>query len=133
MCLCICSNALGCNCFGIMIHMPFIAISSITASSSLNVQYGHMSCYTSPLLNGQHSTMYALKSYSCMSLTVTFWMSCIILPAGMFVISLIMLTISFMLAIFYLYSTCDSVLRVNQLCTGQVQAYRLCIFGFDGF
>ena len=68
--LCSCSNALGCSCAGIIIHLPFIATPSIIAGSSLKVWYCCLSCLMSDLLDSQSSMVYIFQSCKCVLISV---------------------------------------------------------------
>ena len=81
-----------------MTLLPSIAVQSIISGSSLNDQYGFRSCYTFTLLDGQPIVMKTLRPCRCMLFCVTFWMSCIVMHAEMFVVVSIALILSIMLA-----------------------------------
>ena len=70
-----CSSAFSHNTSGIMIHLPFISILSITTRSSLNVQYCFSSYRISFLLNGQTFMKYLL-AVVCIPLSVVCCTSC---------------------------------------------------------
>ena len=59
--LCSCLNALGCSYAVIIVHLLFIAIPSIITTLSLNVQLGHMSCFTSASLDSQLCATYVFR------------------------------------------------------------------------
>ena len=91
----------------------------------LSGQYGHVSCFTSALLDGQLFMMYDLRSYSCMSFSIASQMSWIIMCAGMFVIVSVVLILCCMPPV---SSPMFFVLIATLLCIGLVWVFILCIF-----
>ena len=79
-----------------MILLPFIATPSITARSSLNVQYGQLSCGTSYLFSGLSLMMNFFSSCTCISFCVTSWIPQMDIYAGKFVIMLTASVLSLM-------------------------------------
>ena len=67
----------------IIIHSPFIAVPLISTSSSLNVQYGHISCYTSALFDGQPYIIYFFRFSECISFSAAFCRSFTAMHVGM--------------------------------------------------
>ena len=70
-----CSSILGSSATGIMTFFCFMATFPITASSTLNVQYGHMPCFMLLLVDGHPSKMYKLRSCKCILSCMDVWKS----------------------------------------------------------
>ena len=76
------NQACCCNAFGITIHLPFINTPSITAMTSLNVQYVLMSCGSWFLLSGD-PLWHSMRCWRCWSGDVASCSSCIVMHSGM--------------------------------------------------
>ena len=69
------SSILNCSGTSMMTVLPFMATPSIITSTSLNVHCGCVSCFTSFLINGHPSIMYALRLFKYISSSGAAWMS----------------------------------------------------------
>ena len=84
--ICSCFSTCYCNTSGITIHLPLMTTPSITAMSSLNVQYVLMSCGSWLLLSGHFYMTYAMRCRRCWSWDVASCSSCVVIHSGLFVV-----------------------------------------------
>ena len=73
--LCSCCIVLGCRDPGVIIVLPFMVTLSIISSSSLNIKYSHISCFSSFLCARYPCIIYVFRSCRCMPLFMAVWMS----------------------------------------------------------
>ena len=84
--ICSCWRACCQNTSGTTITLPFMMTQSVTAMSSLNVQYGLMFCCTWSLCSGQPYMIYSLRHCMCWSWQVTCCSSWIVIHSGLLVV-----------------------------------------------
>ena len=86
--------------YWIVIHLPFIANSSIIVISYLNVLFGCMFYITSGLPYSQHFITYVLRSYKCVPFSVA---SCNIINVGIFVAALMVFRFNCTVSYFFFF------------------------------
>ena len=89
--ICSCFSAWCCNASSITICLPLMTTPSITAMSSLNVQYVLMSCSSWFLLWGYPCMTYSMRYWRSWSIDVASCSSCIFIHSGVLVVDCIWL------------------------------------------
>ena len=128
--ICSCFNICCCNTSGITICLPLLTIPSITAMSSLNIQYVLMSCGSWILLSGHPCFMYSIRCCRCWSWDVASYSSCIVIHCSMLAVNCIELILDHMPCIssslFSLWFCLDSQSDINKSSPGLYIILTLC-------
>ena len=118
---CSCLSALPCSTVGIIVLLPFTAMQSMIAVSTLNDQYGSRSFCTSALVDGKLWSMRSESMLTCLSSSVAIPISFAVMQSSMSVHDIVALMVTQMPGIlsshFGFWLCLDSQPVMNRCCS----------------